>query len=43
LYKADIQAKQAAIVVAQVNLAYTQIAAPTAGAVGERTIGEMPR
>src|ERR1700679_3634566 len=29
VYKADIQAKKAAIVVAQVNLAYTQIAAPT--------------
>ncbi len=40
LYKADIQAKQAAIVVAQVNLAYTQIAAPTAGSVGERHVQE---
>jgi len=40
LYKADIQAKQAAIVVAQVNLAYTQIAAPGAGAVGERHVQE---
>ena len=40
LYRADIQAKQAAIVVAQVNLAYTQIAAPGAGAVGERHVQE---
>src|ERR1700744_107427 len=36
VYKADIAAKKAAIVVAQVNLAYTQIAAPTDGTVGER-------
>jgi membrane fusion protein (multidrug efflux system) len=36
VYKADIEAKKAAIVVAQVNLAYTQIAAPTDGTVGER-------
>jgi membrane fusion protein (multidrug efflux system) len=36
VYKADIDAKKAAIVVAQVNLAYTQIAAPTDGTVGER-------
>jgi membrane fusion protein (multidrug efflux system) len=36
VYKADIEAKQAAIVVAQVNLAYTRIAAPTDGTVGER-------
>ena len=36
VYKADIQAKKAAIVVAQVNLAYTRIAAPTDGTVGER-------
>ena len=38
LYRADIQAKQAAIIVAQVNLGYTQIAAPAAGAVGERHV-----
>ena len=36
VYKADIDAKKAAIVVAQVNLAYTRIAAPTDGTVGER-------
>ena len=36
VYKADINAKKAAIVVAQVNLAYTQIAAPANGTVGER-------
>ncbi len=40
LYRADIQAKQAAIIVAQVNLGYTRIAAPTAGAVGERHVQE---
>jgi membrane fusion protein (multidrug efflux system) len=34
--KADIKAKKAAIIVAQVNLAYTRIAAPTDGSVGER-------
>jgi membrane fusion protein (multidrug efflux system) len=38
LYKADIEAKKAAIVVAQVNLAYTKIVAPTDGAVGERHV-----
>jgi membrane fusion protein, multidrug efflux system len=36
VYKADIKAKKAAIIVAQVNLAYTRIAAPTDGTVGER-------
>jgi membrane fusion protein (multidrug efflux system) len=36
VYKADIKAKKAAIVEAQVNLAYTRIAAPTDGTVGER-------
>ena len=40
LYRADIQAKQAAIIVAQVNLGYTQILAPAAGAVGERHVQE---
>ena len=40
LYKADIQAKQADIVVAEVNLGYTRILAPTAGAVGERHVRE---
>jgi membrane fusion protein (multidrug efflux system) len=38
LYQADIQAKQAAIIVANVNLGYTRIVAPTAGAIGERHI-----
>jgi membrane fusion protein (multidrug efflux system) len=38
VYKADIEAKKAAIVVAQVNLAYTRIAAPTDGTVGERQV-----
>ncbi len=36
VYKADIEAKKASIVVAQVNLAYTRIAAPNDGTVGER-------
>jgi membrane fusion protein, multidrug efflux system len=40
VYRADIKAKQAAIVVAEVNLAYTRIVAPTAGAVGERHVFE---
>ena len=40
VYKADIQAKQAAIVGAQVNLGYTRIVAPTAGAVSERHVQE---
>jgi membrane fusion protein, multidrug efflux system len=40
LYKADIQAKQAAIIVANVNLGYTQIVAPAAGATGERHVQE---
>jgi membrane fusion protein (multidrug efflux system) len=38
VYKADIAAKKAAIVVAQVNLAYTRIPAPTDGRVGERHV-----
>ena len=38
VYKADIEAKKAAIVVAQVNLAYTHIAAPADGTVGERHV-----
>ena len=38
VYKADIAAKKAAIVVAQVNLAYTRITAPTNGSVGERHV-----
>jgi membrane fusion protein (multidrug efflux system) len=40
LYKADIQAKKADIIVAEVNLGYTRIVAPTAGAVGERHVRE---
>jgi membrane fusion protein, multidrug efflux system len=40
LYKADIQAKQADIIVAEVNLGYTRIVAPTGGAVGERHVRE---
>ena len=40
LYKADIQAKQAAIIVANVNLGYTKIVAPAAGAIGERHVQE---
>ncbi len=40
LYKANIQAKKADIVVAEVNLGYTRIVAPTAGAVGERHVRE---
>jgi membrane fusion protein (multidrug efflux system) len=38
VYRADIQAKQAAIIVANVNLGYTRIVAPTAGAAGERHV-----
>ena len=40
LYKADIEAKRAAIVVAEVNLGYTQITAPTNGSVGQRLVQE---
>jgi membrane fusion protein (multidrug efflux system) len=40
LYRADIQAKEAAIIVAEVNLGYTRIVAPTGGAVGERHVRE---
>jgi membrane fusion protein, multidrug efflux system len=40
LYEAAIQAKQAAIIVANVNLGYTKIVAPAAGAVGERHVQE---
>ncbi|WP_158944956.1 HlyD family secretion protein [Granulicella sp. S190] len=39
-YKAQIQAKEAAITVANVNLGYTRISAPTAGSVGERHVLE---
>jgi membrane fusion protein, multidrug efflux system len=40
LYRANIAAKQAAIVVAKVNLAYTKILASANGAVGERHVQE---
>ncbi|HTZ58105.1 MAG TPA: HlyD family secretion protein [Acidobacteriaceae bacterium] len=40
LYRADIKAKEAAIVVAEVNLGYTRIVAPAAGAVSERHVQE---
>ena len=40
LYEADIQAKRAAITVAEVNLAYTRITAPADGRVGERHVQE---
>jgi membrane fusion protein (multidrug efflux system) len=39
-YRADIQAKRAAIIVANVNLGYTRIVAPAAGAVSERHVQE---
>jgi membrane fusion protein, multidrug efflux system len=38
VYLADIELKKAAVVVAQVNLAYTRIAAPADGTVGERHV-----
>jgi membrane fusion protein, multidrug efflux system len=40
VYRAEIQAKKAAIIVANVNLGYTQIVAPAEGAVGERHVQE---
>jgi membrane fusion protein, multidrug efflux system len=40
VFRAQIQAKEAAIVVANVTLGYTQIVAPTGGAVGERHVRE---
>jgi membrane fusion protein, multidrug efflux system len=40
LYRATIQAKQASIVVAEVNLGYTRIVAPAEGTVGERHVQE---
>jgi membrane fusion protein, multidrug efflux system len=40
LYRAQIQAKEAAIIVANVNLGYTRIVAPAAGAVSERHVQE---
>jgi membrane fusion protein (multidrug efflux system) len=38
IYRADIEAKRAAIVVAQVNLGYTKILSPIDGASGERHV-----
>ena len=38
VYEADIQAKEAAITVAEINLNYTKITAPTAGFVGVRHV-----
>ena len=38
LYRADIRAKEAGIIVAKVNLGYTQIVAPIGGTVGERHV-----
>jgi membrane fusion protein (multidrug efflux system) len=40
LFRAQIQAKEAAIVVANVNLGYTRIVAPAVGTVGERHVQE---
>lgn len=40
VYQAQIKAREAAVVVANVNLGYTQITAPTAGTVGERHVKE---
>jgi membrane fusion protein, multidrug efflux system len=40
VYRADIHAKQAAIIVAEVNLGYTRIVSPAAGAVSERHVQE---
>jgi membrane fusion protein, multidrug efflux system len=40
IYRANIQAKRAAITVAEVNLGYTRIAAPANGDVGKRDVQE---
>jgi membrane fusion protein, multidrug efflux system len=40
LYRADIEAKRAAIIVAETNLGYTRITAPTNGSVGQRHVQE---
>jgi membrane fusion protein, multidrug efflux system len=40
VYHADIQAKKAAIIVSEVNLGYTRIVSPAAGAVSERHVQE---
>jgi membrane fusion protein, multidrug efflux system len=39
-YKADIEEKRAAIIVAEVNLSYTRITAPADGKVGKRQVQE---
>jgi membrane fusion protein, multidrug efflux system len=40
VYRADTEVKRAAITVAEVNLGYTRITAPTNGAVGQRHVQE---
>ena len=40
VYRADIEAKKAAIAVADVNLSYTRITAPANGTVGKRQVQE---
>jgi membrane fusion protein (multidrug efflux system) len=40
VYRADIQAEKAAIIVSEVNLGYTRIVSPAAGAVSERHVQE---
>ena len=40
LYRADIEAKRAAITVAEVNLSYTRITAPANGEIGKRHVQE---
>jgi membrane fusion protein (multidrug efflux system) len=40
VYQADTEAKRAAITVAEVNLGYTRISAPTNGSVGQRHVQE---
>jgi membrane fusion protein (multidrug efflux system) len=40
LYRADIEAKRAAITVAEINLGYTRVTAPNNGSVGQRHVQE---
>jgi membrane fusion protein (multidrug efflux system) len=40
VYRADTEAKRAAITVAELNLGYTRITAPTNGSVGQRHVQE---
>jgi membrane fusion protein (multidrug efflux system) len=40
VYRADVEVKRAAITVAEVNLGYTKISAPTNGSVGQRHVQE---